>query len=83
MSDLLRDPKELHNIRDCVEEVLVIVTYYASISGLVRHVPGDGEHPGDMLYNNIEAILRRAQELPREDASGSRSPTATPPALPA
>lgn len=62
---------ELETVTDCVEEVLFTITAHASISGLIQ--TSRDEHPGDQLYSRIEAIILRAQEVPRPaGASGSR-----------
>ena len=74
MTDL-RPVEELTTLTECVEEVLIAVKYaYAKASIPLTQTRAD--QIGYTLYDQVEAIIKRAQELPREDAHGSSSQTA-------
>lgn len=66
---MTRPTEELQTITDCVEEVLFLVTHHVNIVGLIQIDPQ--EYPGNEIYNGVEAILKRAQELPRLAAPDS------------
>lgn len=70
---MIRPVEELQTVTDCVEEVLYVVKEtYAMASLVVSNT--DAERAGYDLYDRIEAIVKRAQELPRVDAPGSQVP---------
>lgn len=77
----MRPVEELQSITDCVEEILFVVTHRSAIVGLVRDEPG--EHPGELLYDEIEAIVTRAHHLGAGLGSPLRkSPNERPPQPP-
>lgn len=78
----IRPIQELQTVTDCVEEILFVLTHHAAVLGLIRTDPRDTEHPGDVIYSSVEAIVRRAQELPHEADVGSSPQTAEQPAQP-
>lgn len=72
-----RPVEELQTITDCVEEVILatrVAVAYASLRTTTARI----EEVGYDLYGRVEAILKRAQEIPRQGAPGSPPPTSQP-----
>lgn len=73
----VRPIDDLRSVTDCVEEALILVkNAYAQASLSLTQARAD--EIGYELYDGIEAIIRRAQEIPREVGPGSSPPTAQP-----
>lgn len=68
-----RRPEELNSVTDCVEEILFAMQI-TNTFGLMATAIERGSLGVD-LYDRVEEIVRRAQTLPLQDASGSQPPS--------
>lgn len=65
INEELRPVEELQTATDCVEEVIIAVKAAVAFASL-RTPPAQVDEVGYDLYDKVEAIIKRAQELPRE-----------------
>lgn len=67
----IRPVEELQTVTDCVEEIMYAMKKAYAVASLIISTP-EAERVGYDLYDRVEAVILRAQQIPRPTSIDSQ-----------